>query len=285
MSIFLLIPLAISFTVANRLFSKYTLDKHDIFALTLLTNIVSALLVLPFAWTSLSDVRYFTVSQYVLILMLGILWTVTAWIMNISISLNDFSFKEIIRQTRVIFVVLMGVFFLGETLSFGDVLGIGIIIAAVFLVSTKKISFREHVTSKPLLFAWISSFLVAIITVLEKVVLNSTSALVCAFFAFSIPSIFLLAFMNRKRVGEVKELITKQTRDVVIFGVLMLCAYYFAIATYQALPISIAYPIIQSATIFGVVIGTILFEEKKHLLRKFVAACVVVLALFIMKFF
>lgn len=51
MSLLLLVPLAISFTVANRLFSKYTLDKHDIFALTLLTNVVSALLVLPFVWT------------------------------------------------------------------------------------------------------------------------------------------------------------------------------------------------------------------------------------------
>lgn len=108
MSVFILLSLAIIFTVANRLFSKHTLDKHDIFSLTLLTNIVSALLVLPFVWKQLPDVQYFSLSQILLIFLLGLLWTGAAWIMNISISLNDFSFKEVIRQTRVIFVVLMG---------------------------------------------------------------------------------------------------------------------------------------------------------------------------------
>lgn len=176
-------------------------------------------------------------------------------------------------------------FFLGETLTFGDVVGISTIIFAVIFVSPRKISFREHVTSKPLLFAWGSSFLIAIITILEKILLNTTSALTYTFFAFLLPGIFLLAFMNARRINEVRALATKHTRDVVVFSVLMLCAYYFGIASYQALPISIAYPIIQSATIFSVLVGTILFEDKKFIFRKTLVATIAVLGLIIIKSF
>lgn len=284
MPIFFLLSLAIVFTIANRLFSKYTLDKHNVFSLTLLTNIVSALLVLPFVWKSLAGVLDYSGTQIMLIVTLGLLWSAAAWMMNVSISLNDFSFKEVIRQTRVIFVVCMGIFFLDETLTFGDVLGIGTIIFAVLLASPKRISFHEHITSKPLIFAWGSSVLIAAITIFEKILLNTTSALVYTFFAFLLPSIFLLVFMNRARLSEIKILITEHTKDVVIFSTLMLCAYYFGIASYQALPISIAYPVIQSATIFSVIIGTIIFEEKKYLFRKVIAACVAVIGIVLIRF-
>lgn len=273
---FVFLGLAFVLALANRLFSKYALDRIDTFALTVLTNGLATLIILPFVFPLLPTVSLLSREQITLIAILGILWTAAAWVTNVSITLNDFSFKEIIRQTRVLWVVLAGIFLLGETLTLTDMLGIACIIGSVFIISYKKFSLREHIASKPLLFAWLSAFLVAIITILEKILLMNTSALLYAFFAFGIPTVLLLFFINGSRLKTISFVFKEHKSEVLTFGVLLTGAYYTSISAYQLLPISIAYPIIQSSTVIGVLVGTIVFEKGDHLKRKTIASLVAI---------
>jgi drug/metabolite transporter (DMT)-like permease len=280
---FIFLGLAFVLALANRLFSKYALDRIDTFALTVLTNGLATLILFPFVFPLLPTVYELSPNQIALILTLSILWTVTAWVTNVSITLNDFSFKEIIRQTRVLWVVLAGVFLLGEKLIATDILGIACIVGSVFIISYKKFSLREHIASKPLLFAWLSAFLVAIITILEKILLANTSALLYAFFAFGIPTVLLLFFLNGSRVKTLGLVLRQHKPEVLTFGVLLTSSYYTSISAYQLLPISIAYPIIQSSTVIGVLIGTIVFEKGDSITRKVVASLTAVAGVLIIQ--
>lgn len=190
MVISLLIVGSFIFTIANRLYSKYALNNFDTYAFTILSNLVAALIFLPFAWGELPTLKDFSYTQFLFLGFLGLLWVCAAWLINASIAQNDFSFKEIIRQTRVVWVVLAGVLLLNEQIALADVIGIFCIVASVFIISFKQFSFREHVTSRPIILAWSSSILLALITVLEKIFITTTSVSLYTFFAFLLPALF-----------------------------------------------------------------------------------------------
>ncbi len=277
MTALLFLGIAFVFTIVNRLYAKKTLNALDTYGITILSNTFCTLVLLPYAIYKLPEIVSLPPTQLGLILVLGLLWAIIAWVINASIALNDFSFKEIIRQTRVVFVVVGGVVFLGETLAPLDILGIGAVILSAIIISWKKISFREHLTSKPILLAWISSLLVAVTALLEKHLLMEVDVLTYTFFAFALPTIFLLPFLTEKRREATKVLIAHHKTEIALFSTFMLVAFTAGLFVYKLLPISIAYPLIQSATIFAVLIGTWIFENNHHWKRKAFASLIAIL--------
>jgi drug/metabolite transporter (DMT)-like permease len=283
---FLFVFLAFISTIANRLYSKQILFKLDGFALAILTNICGGLIMLFFVFPKLPTILTLTNYQIGLITLSGVLWTYVAWAGNLSIAQNNFSFKEIIRQTRIIWVVLAGIFLLGEVLTLKDIIGIILIISSVYIISYKSFSLKEHVSSKPILLAWSVAFVAAVIALLEKVILTSLSVSVeiYAFLLYLLPSIFLCLFINRKRFEISKEVLLNNYGKIFIASSLMVISYFTALMSYKLLPIAIAYPLIQSSTVIGVLIGTFLFEDGKDWKKKFFASAVAIAGVLIIKF-
>jgi drug/metabolite transporter (DMT)-like permease len=269
---------AFIFTITNRLFTKYLLNKADSYATAVLTNILCSLALLPFVWTELPRMFELPPIQLVLLVFLGLVWAYISWVGNVSIAQNNFSFKEVIRQTRILWVVLGGVLLLGEALSVTDFIGIACIIASVLIISYREFSFKEHVSSVPILLAWSVSLASAVVALTEKVLLNFQSLSIAgyAFVLYVVPLPFLLVFLNRERVRALSETAQGYSRDLLIVTGTMLASYLFALAAYQAYPIAIAYPIVQSSTVLGVVIGTMLFEGGVGWQKKLVATLVAV---------
>ncbi len=280
------IALAFVSNIANRLYSKYTLNRLDTYAVTLLSNAACAIFLFPVLWY-MGNRFSFSLNEWVFVISLGTLWTLTAWVMNASIAQNDFSFKEIIRQTRVLMVVFGGIFILGETVNRYDGVGILFIVLSVFVISYKKFTFKDHISSKPILLAWLSAFLVAIIALLEKSMFLTTDVgiLEYSFFAFGIPALFLLLFMNAERVNNVNTVLKESKLKLVLFSSLMLIVYCASLAVFKMLPISIAYPLIQSSSVISVLIGTWMFEENKQAGRKFFAAMLAITGVIIIQLF
>jgi multidrug transporter EmrE-like cation transporter len=65
----------------------------------------------------------------------------------------------------------------------------------------------------------------------------------------------------------------------------MMITFSLGIASYAYFPISIAYPIIQSASVFAVLIGTRVFEDNLHLVRKGIAAALSIAGLVLIQLF
>lgn len=285
MSPFVYAFLAFVCTIANRLLQKRLLFKIDAFSLGLIANILGALLLLPFVYREIPEIQNLSYGLLGLITLTQILWTYVTWAGNISVAQNHFSFKEMIRQTRIIWVVLAGIFLLGETLRLSDIAGIILILVSVYIISWKTTSFRAHISSKPILLAWSIAFIGAVITILEKTILNSTSVLLYAFLSYVLVSIFMAVFLTATRMKNMQSMIRQFPKGILISGILMVFTYYTTLKAYQLLPISIAFPLIQSSTVVGVLIGTFLFEESKGWKQKILAAVIAVCGVLIIKFF
>ena len=284
MTALIVLAVAFSFTIINRLYAKKTLNQLDAYGVTVLSNVFCTLVLLPYAIYKIPEILTLSPKQWSLMIVLGALWAVTAWVINVSISLNDFSFKEIIRQTRVVFVVLGGVIFFREHLTYLDTLGILAIIVSSIVISWRGIPLKEQLTSKPILLAWVSSLLVATITLLEKWLIADVDVVLYSFIgAFAIPSIILLLFLNGSRRVAAKSLLVNHKLKIALFSIFMLVAFVSGVSLYKILPISIAYPLIQSATVFTVVIGTFIFEDNKDWSRKLLAALIAVLGVILIK--
>lgn len=276
--------LAMLLVMANRLYSKYLLDRLDSYALALIPNIIGIILALPFAWTYLPILATFSQWQIGLLALSIPLWLYNAWIGNISVAQNEFSFKEIIRQTRVLWVVAIGLLLLDEKLTQGDILGIVFIVFSVFLISYRSYSFREHVSSKPILLAWSISLVSAAIVIIEKLIVDTMPVALYAFLSYLMTSIALLPFFTQKRRAAAYSLITNHYGKTFLCALIMATAYFAVLSAYQRLPISTAYPIIQSATGIGVFVGALFFEKGDSLARKTVAALIAVAGVILIQF-
>lgn len=278
-----IVLLAFLLTIANRLYQKRSLFRVDSFALAYLTNIGATVALIPFVAGDLTLISGFSTYDIALVLLLGVLWTYMAWVGNLSVAQNDFTFKEVIRQTRIVWVVLAGVLILGETLSLYQALGIALITASIFIISYKKVSFSDHFSSWPVLLAWSVSFVAAAIVVSEKALLSLGTVPVglYAFLVFLLPSIFMSFFLTPARVAVVRHTVHEHF-DIVVLSIILVTATYVAsLFAYQAMPISVVYPLIQTSTVIGVFVGAFVFEKGSGWQRKFLAAVVAVLGVFI----
>jgi drug/metabolite transporter (DMT)-like permease len=285
MSPFFFLLLAFLFSIANRLYLKYSLRKVDGYALALASNGPGLLILLPFVWNQLPLLATLTVSEVLFIVLTGALWSYVMWVGNITTAFNAFSFQEVVRQTRVLWVVLGGVVLFGESLSYSDICGIGLIVLSVFVISWKQFSLKEHVTSRALLLTWSVTLVGALIVLLEKKIVLGLPVALYTFLAYLLTTLFLGFFLNKKRRALFADTVRTHPFKILVCSLFMLGAYYFGLKSYQLLPISVAYPIIQSSTVVGVLIATVLFEKQEDLFKKVFAASVAVLGVVLIKFF
>jgi drug/metabolite transporter (DMT)-like permease len=282
---FTYIVIAFLSIIVYGLYTKHSLKKLDGYGIAILTNLLAGLIMLPFVFFELPKILNFGFLEILLILLTGVLCTYSAWAGNLSIAQNNFSFKEIVRQTRVIWVVLAGVFLLGEQVTVSDIMGIILIISSVYIVSFRTISFKEHISSRSVLLAWSMAFVAAAIALLEKIVLSFDTVTVSAFtfLLYVLTTFFLIFFLNKKRIVVAKDLLKNNFRHIFILTCLMMISFFAILMSYKLLPISVAYPLIQSSTVVGVLIGTFLFEEGKDWRKKLFATLVAIAGVIVIK--
>lgn len=284
MSPYFFVFFAFLFAIANRLYIKHVLYRLDGYALALASNGPGLLILLPLSWHQLPLLRHLNLTQILTILVTGALWSYVMWMGNITTARNNFSFQEIIRQTRVMWVVLGGVFIFNESLSYGDAVGILLIVSSVFIISWKQFTLREHATSRALLLTWSVTLIGATIALLEKKIVIDLPVELYSLISYLMTTFFLILFLNKKRRSLLIHTARFHSKEVVIAATLMLGTYYLGLKAYQLLPISIAYPIIQSSTVVGVLIGTIFFDKGDKLSKKIIAAIIAITGVVIVKF-
>ncbi len=275
--------LAFTFAIANRLYMKHILNRIDSFALALMSNVPGILILLPFAWPQFGALLTLTTLEIFLILITGALWSYVMWVGNITTAYNNFSFQEIVRQTRIIWVVLGGIFLLGEKISFTEIIGIILITSSVFIISYKQFSFREHISSRALLLTWSVTFIAAAIVLLEKTIITNVPVALYTLLAYLSTTLFLSLFLNKARTFKIRHHLTYHKKEIFIAALFMLLSYYCGLKAYQLLPISIAYPIIQTSTVIAILLGTYFFEENKNIFRKLLAATCAVIGILVIK--
>lgn len=284
MAAYLFLFLAFTFLILNRLYSKHILNTVDSFTLAFLINIPGIIIFFPFVIKHQVELYNLSLPLIALIITTCVLWSYVLWAGNVAIKTSSFSIQEIIRQTRIIWVVLGGIFILGEKPSMFDVIGITVIIASVFMTALPSISIKKFSIPKVHFLTLSVAFVTGIIILFEKIIVTHVNVELYTFLAYVLTPLALSFFLNKYRLTTMYFHIRNHPAELAISSIIILIMYYCGLKAYELLPISIAYPIIQSSIVIAILIGTYLFEDKKDIVRNVLISLCVVAGILIIKF-
>ncbi len=105
-----------------------------------------------------------------------------------------------------------------------------------------------------------------------------------AFLAFFFPACILALFVFNKS-EDIKRLWRSHKWHVLLNSILSAVTYYLILQVFSVMPISVAYPLLQLATLLTVLGGIVLFKEKDRLFQKAVATILVIAGAILLKAF
>jgi drug/metabolite transporter (DMT)-like permease len=278
-----LLLLALIARIANGLYTKYALKKVDSFSLFFFVNVLICISLFPFVFRQIPS---FFALPTVLILALigsGVFQAISGVVANYALQKTPVSVYTPLSQLQVVWVVIAGILFLSERITFLGVLGIGLIFFSSLLLSG-SIHIQKEVGIKSIIIVIISSVLSAFAILLDKALVTTFDQLFYLFLMLAIPLLFLLPDYARR-----KKFYNDQLKDhflvYVITAALFGLSYYTLLSLYTLpdVPLSVAYPIRSTGGIFAVALAIIIFGENQNVKRKIIATIVAVIGAILVK--
>jgi drug/metabolite transporter (DMT)-like permease len=270
---FLFIFLAVIFTTAARVVVRYILRETEPYAFSLLTQIIDMIIWLPFALAAFSWPADKT--AWIVLIAGGILWGAVSLCSNIALKGTELSLKEPLTQSKVLWGMLIAVFFLHEQPSVYRIIGTIIIFIGVSTLlwhpERKFGSLRDSGVKWTLGTAVIA----AITSAIDKYALTFFDPAVYGFFVYLIPGV-VLSFFLRGRTQHIGHLLKKHGKIAIAAILMSTIGYYFTLRAYNAIDFTIAYPLLQLSTLLTVVGGIVLLKEHKHLWQRITATAIIV---------
>ena len=205
-----------------------------------------------------------------------------AWIMAFAaIKKVPVSVYGICDMSRVIFSTLLGVFFLGESLTAKGIVSLILVVAGLYFANTKKSAENENYKMK---YVWIiiaECFLNAISGTMDKYIMSTgeitSSAL--QFWFMLLLSLFYLAYILIKREKlELKKAFTNPWLYVLSFSLILGDRLLFIANANPESQVTIMTLIKQSSAVVTVILGRLIYKEK-NILRKLICAGVILLGI------
>lgn len=210
-----------------------------------------------------------------------------AWIMSfMAIKSMPVSMYGVLDMSRVIFATLLGTFVLHETWSVGQMIGLPLVLIGLFLlrVIKGKKDAPEKVSTKTIIFAFLSCALNAVSGFLDKVLMKDvTSAQLQIWYMLFLVVLYGLYLVFSKTKINWK-VITKNYW-IPLLAVMFIIAdkCLFIANSYPESKITVMTLIKQSSCFVTIALGRIVFKEK-NILKKSICAGVVLAGILIAAF-
>ena len=258
------------------------ISTYALIMLTLLGGVAVSLIVL-----ALDPPTSFAIASSFWLPLLGVtvLWTIASAINYVGIREAPISVRESLVQSRMIFIPIIAVFFLGEHFSLLDAFGTVLVIAGILTASYRhSVGFR-HADTKGAEYVLVASVLIAIAASCDKYFSSRIDAAYYAFFLYFGGFLLQLLFLNRERCNE---LITffhhKRTALITLAGVFLGGFFYLGqLWLYKHVDLHIAYPIIQLPSAFALVLAIIFFNERERMWLKITGFCIAALGAIVLR--
>ncbi len=205
-----------------------------------------------------------------------------AWIMAfLAIKKVPVSVYGICDMSRVIFSTLLGVFFLGETLTLKGIVSLFLVVLGLYFANTKKSSENEDYKIKYVWIIIIECFLNAVSGTLDKYIMSTgeitSSAL--QFWFMLLLSVFYLAYILIKREKlELKKAFTNPWLYVLSFSLILGDRLLFIANADPESQVTVMTLIKQSSAVVTIILGKLIYKEK-NIIRKLVCAGVILLGI------
>ena len=272
--VFLFVLLAISFRVIHKLLDKYVLESVSPYAFSWLTQIVSTVLLLPFAWPYFelpkSSMAWFAIIGGILI------WTLVSVSTYIAVKKTHISIKAPLSQSKIIWVFFLGLIIFGESITVQKVIGTVILFIAVSLLLYHPEYKWGRLTDPGVLWVLGNAILASIAAIVDKFALGYFRPELYIFLVYLVPGIILTGFFPRIK-GDIKQLLKTHGKLALLTILLSTAAYFCVLKAYSLAEVTLVFPLLQLTTILTVLAGILIMGETEHKWQKIIASAIAVL--------
>lgn len=209
-----------------------------------------------------------------------ILWALTTVFSFSSIKRLEAGEATIIMSAGTLISIFLGIIFLHEPLTLRLFFGTAIVLLAIWIVTTEKLSFTSK---KGLIFALLAAACSGIAVVNDAIILKTYEAFSYTAIMSFLPGFILLAFFPKRLIKIVPNLDKK-----FISGMIVLCFLYaiqaitYYLAFQSGAPVSQLSPITRASVVLTVILAALFINERKDLFRKIIAAFVMTLGVLLL---
>jgi len=182
---------------------------------------------------------------------------------------GDFSFIYPISRSAPLFAQIWAISFIGEVLSRRGVVGIGLVIVGLFVISLKDfhlkpmISSSNRFTSRPYLLALIAAITGSIYSVIDKV---GVQLLHPVFYICSLNfwvTVFMGLYLSFQEKVYFLKVWQESKKEIIIITILQNVAYLLVLLALQTSKVSYVVAFRQVGALFGAVMGVIFLKESQ----------------------
>ena len=256
---------------------KAALKRNSSTVILFFYTFTGLLFTLPFSKTAFSLAPHLVLVVFVKAAVVCTAWLFAyAALKNMSVSLFG-----IMDLSRMVFSTLLGVFWLGESLTIPKVIGMILVVLGLFLANLKKETQAKGVTVVVLLSALLNCLFNAISGTMDKVLMGyMDSAQLQFWFMFFMTVIYGILLIGRQEKIHFSTLKTNYWIPLMSLSLVVGDKLLFEANANPLSEVTYMTIIKQSSVLITVLSGWLVFHEK-HILYKFMCTGIVLAGIFI----
>lgn len=243
---------------------------------------IGALLLIPF----LAGVEIDNLSFLPYVLASGCVYSITFVLYVRALSEGDVSLVTPIASLNILFLFLLSVLFLQESIGILKISGILLIFygsshlkPGVNLLQ----SFAALIREKPCLYMLISTLLLAVGRTIDKFASAEVSSLLYTFILYLVVAgILLIYLLFRRRLKNIVDIFRRKPLLSTTSGAINAFSYMLLLVALKEIEVSIAVPLTMLSSLLAIILGKYIFQEKiKH---RFLAALIIIIGSWLLLF-
>lgn len=240
---------------------KKILEKHDLVSSLFAYTFIGFLMTVPMA----RDVFSVDAKIFVLILVKSFV-IFFAWLATFAaVKKLSVSFYSVMDLSRVVFSTLMGVMFLGESLTFKGVISLLLVLLGLYLANSKKDEIDKKTDNRYVWLVLVSCFLNAVSGIMDKYIMSTktVSSIQLQFWFMLMLSVMYYIYILAK--GKKVEIVACAKNPYVYILSFLLVAgdrLLFVANSYESSQVVVMTLIKQSAAIVAILSGKLVYGEK-----------------------
>lgn len=274
--VFVYICLAVTFNQFYKIVLKSSKGDGSLTVLLQFIATISVLLLSPF-------LKFKFPTDWKVYLFLGIacIFYAISDRMNTTVRRGiEASTYSIIKQLSTVFMILAGLLFFKESVILKKIIGAALIILSNILVFYKKGSQKVN---KYVFLAIISNIAFSIALFLDVNISNNFNLAFYVALTLIVPALFITIGERVKLSNVVKIFKSGNKPAILVTGICWGWMLFVQLRAYQLGPVTSVAPLCALTVIVNVIVGYLFLKERDSLLKKVIAAIIIVISVFLIK--
>lgn len=260
-----------------KIITRSVLIKEDPLTFAFIFNILGAIIFFPFF--IVSSFLPTDNKAWIILAISSVLWAITTYIAFYVYKMLEVSIKTTIDRTRLIFILLIAVIFLGESLTLNKVAGIALILIGAITVSYHKEKLKHRM--KWILLCIVTAILSSAAYICDKYAMGFFSASSYVFYSHFFPGLLILPFFIYRRKS-FTDIFVSNGKSVIAVVALDCLGYFLLLMSFKMIEASIAVPIMECMFIVSVLGGIIFLKEREEIGKKVVSMIIALVGVLIL---